>query len=266
MTIHFLACVLQLRGHLLTSVYFFVSEDTSLYCPFSVPLQISARNLAFICCRACPDCHPTFSQRYFTMAAASLGGSTVQCAWCKSWPVVVLVRVLTVFPLHLQHVGPKKKPRQANNNIPSSATFLPTRISMIKVGAACCAHPTAHLKGLPKIGGALPKNNFPKPSGPNGGCRKQHHQKVLQTHENDNGLLLKQVDPNIGSQHVHTRPGDADPRCPASTPCNKQRPKEPGRKPCSHVLHGRYIIKTFCFIGGRQCTRRHWQLRLRCRA
>ena len=56
-------------------------------------------------------------------------------------------------------------------------------------------------------------------------CRKQHRQKLLQTREDDIGLLLKQIDPNIGSQHVHTRPGDADPRCPAITPCknNVQR-------------------------------------------
>jgi small-conductance mechanosensitive channel len=43
-------------------------------------------------------------------------------------------RLLTLAPSHLQHVGPKKMPRQANNNIPSSAAFLAARISMIKVG------------------------------------------------------------------------------------------------------------------------------------
>lgn len=83
-----------------------------------------------------------------------------------------------------------------------------------------------------------PKDHLPQPARSDCRCGQQYGQELLQAQQDAHGLLLEQVDADIGRKHIHPGPGYAHPSSPASTPRNEQRPQQPGRQPCRH-LNGR---------------------------
>ena len=78
-TIHVLACLHQLGGHLFSSVCFFVLEDTSLYCRLSLPMQICALNLDFIGYVACPLVSSHFKRREIRLLSCFTKNAKISC-------------------------------------------------------------------------------------------------------------------------------------------------------------------------------------------